>query len=1065
LVFLQKLQPHNPFYNIATSIRLQGILNIDALEQSLNEILKRHDSLRTRFLDQDEHTYAIITPFSESVLPLTDLSKIPGIDQETEVRRLTTEVACQPFDLTADQLFRIRLLRLSTTDHLMLLTMHHSIADGWSSNILMRELLALYDAFSIGRPASLPKIPIQYVDFAIWQKQHSQAAFWDSELAYWKRQLANAPTLLAVPTDKPRPAVQTFSGNAQLFTLPKPLVKSLRVLGQQLEVTLFMLLLTAFKVLLYRYTSMTDILVGIPVANRNRIEVEPLIGCFVNTLVLRTDLSGNPSFQDLLAQVREVSLEAYNHQNLPFEKLLEELKLERDLGHSPLFQVMFSFEDTLELNFNSSDLSVNVSPIDTNTSKFDLSLNMVEVESGLMGRLEYNTDIFEVDRIERLASHFEVLLESIIATPSHYISELSPLTSVEKQQLLKWNNTKADFPHNLCIHELFEAQVEQLPNAIAAVFDGQQLTYSELDQRANHLANYLQTLDVKPDTLVGVYLERSLDMLVGLLGILKAGAAYLPLDPSYPKERLSSIVVDSQVSILLTQQSLLGQLPDHPAHICCIDRDWALISQTAPCTQLKSKHSDQLAYVIYTSGSTGKPKGVKITHKNVVNFLMAMQHEFQVMSADSLLSVTSISFDISVLELFLPLVTGARVVIVNRQVAMNGQQLEQHLTVSNATLMQATPATWRLLLAAGWPGQAQLKILCGGEALSRDLASQLLDKGAGVWNLYGPTETTIWSTVHKLESSQLTDHTVAIGRPIANTQVLVLDSLGQPVPVGVPGELHIAGMGVAQGYLNRPELTSKKFISHPQLGRLYKTGDLVQFSSDGTLEYFGRGDHQVKLRGFRIELGEIEATLLTHAAVHETVVVAQGDVSENKRLVGYVVTSKDQSITVNELQQFLRNQLPDYMVPSAFVMLAALPLTPNGKVNRLALPQPDKQAILDTPYVEPKTSIERRIASIWQEILQLEKVSTNANFFHLGGHSLLLVKMQILLNKDLNQNLNVVDLFQYPTIKLLANYISQSHQAANSGQQAQGRIITRQERQSAIKQARQMRRQHRAVDK
>ncbi|MFG6107532.1 amino acid adenylation domain-containing protein [Leptothoe sp. EHU-05/26/07-4] len=1070
LVFLQKLQPNNPFYNIATSIRLQGILNVDVLEQSLTEILRRHDILRTRFLDKDEKTYAVVAPFSNFELPLVDLSKFSNIEQETKIQHLATETACQPFDLNVDQLFRFKLLRLSTADHLMVLTMHHSIADGWSSNILMRELLALYNAFSTGRPSSLPELPIQYVDFALWQKQYSQEAFWESDLAYWKRQLADAPTLLALPTDKPRPSVQTFSGNAQLFTLSKKLAKALRTLSQQFEVTLFMMLLAALKVLLYRYTSMTDILVGVPVAHRNRIEIEPLIGCFVNTLVLRTDLSGDPSFQDLLERVRKVSLEAYTHQNLPFEKLLEELKLERNLGHSPLFQIMFSFEDTLELNFNAADLSIDISPIDTNTSKFDLSLNMVETESGLMGRLEYNTDIFEIDRIERLIGHFEVLLESIVAAPSQPISELSPLTSVEKQQFLNWNNTKIDFPRNSCIHELFEAQVEQSPDSIAAVFDGQKLTYSELNQRANYLADYLQTLGVKPDMLIGVYLERSLDMLVGMLGILKAGAAYLPLDPSYPQERLSSIVLDSQVSILLTQQHLIGQLQllDHPAHVLCLDTEWDLISQTTPYSETKPKHSDHLAYVIYTSGSTGKPKGVKITHQNVVNLLVAMQHEFQIIPTDILLSVTSISFDMSVVELFSPLITGACVVIASRQVAMDAQQLKQCLTTSNATLMQATPATWRLLLAAGWQGHhVQLKILCGGEALSRNLANQLLDRATGVWNLYGPTEITVYATAHKIDASQLSSHTVAIGRPIANTQVLVLDSLGQPVPVGVPGELHIAGIGVSQGYLNRPELTAEKFISHPQAGRLYKTGDLVQFLPDGTLEYLGRNDHQVKLRGFRVELGEIEATLLTHVAVQETVVVAQGDSSDNKRLVCYVVAAKDLSTSgttiINELQQFLRSQLPDYMVPSAFVMLEDLPLTPNGKINRLALPQPDKQATSDAPYTAPKTSIERKITSIWQEVLQLEDISTNANFFHLGGHSLLLVKMQILLNKDLNQNLKVVDLFQYPTIKLLANYISQSHHAITSGQQAQDRIIARQGRRFAISQTRQLRKQYRTT--
>ena len=1066
LLFLQKLQPNNPFYNIAIKIQLKGKLNTTALEKSLNEIIQRHDVLRSHFLEKNEHIYSAILPFSVFRLPTVDLQGVSHEEQASEIQNLISEVAFQPFELYNERLLRLTLLKLGDANHLLLLALHHSIADGWSVNILMRELEVLYPAFSRGISSPLPALPIQYNDFAVWQQKYFQKSFLEADLDYWKSQLNDAPNVLSLPTDRPRSLVQTFAGGAQLFTLPSSLTSALKVLSQQSGVTLFMTLLTAFKILLYRYTGMVDILVGAPVANRNRVEIEPLIGCFVNTLVLRTDLSGDPSFQELLDRVREVALGAYAHQGLPFEILLEELKIVRSLSHTPLFQVMFSLQNTLAMHVEVPDLTVDLSPIDTKTSKFDLSLDLVEVESGLMGRLEYNTDLFETDRIERLIGHFEMLLESIVAAPSQRISELSLLTPTEKQQFSEWNNTQADFPHDCCIHELFETQAEQTPDAIAAVFDGQQLTYGELNQRANHLAYYLQTLKVKPDTLVGICLERSLDMLVGLLGILKAGAAYIPLDPSYPQERLSYIVLDSQISVLLTQQHLLRQLPDSPAHVICLDTEWELINRTNPSSDMQPKRSKHLAYVIYTSGSTGQPKGVKITHQNVVNFLVAMQHEFQVISTDVLLSVTSISFDIAVLELFLPLITGARVVIASRQVAMDGQQLSRYLTTSNATFMQATPATWRLLLASGWQGNAQLKILCGGEALSHDLANQLLDKGTDVWNLYGPTETTIWSTVHKIDATQLSNHIVSIGRPIANTQVLVLDASGHPVPLGVPGELHIAGTGVAQGYLNRPKLTAERFISHPQAGRLYKTGDLAQFLPDGTLEYLGRRDYQIKLRGFRIELGEIEATLITHPTVQEAVVVAQAESSEYKRLIGYVVIAKELSTApttlASELQQFLRSQLPDYMAPSSFVILDALPLTPNGKIDRLALPQPDKQAISDTAYVAPKTSIEQKIASIWQELLQREEISTNDNFFNLGGHSLLLVKMQVLLNKDLNQDLRIVDLFQYPTIKLLANFIGQSHDnITTSVQQAQDRITTRQERRSAIAQTRQMRKQSR----
>ncbi|HHP7244180.1 MAG TPA: amino acid adenylation domain-containing protein [Elainellaceae cyanobacterium] len=1067
LLFLQKLQPDNPFYNIAVKIQLQGVLNTTALERSLNEIVRRHSVLRSRFCEDNNRVCLTVVPFSEFTLFVTDLQDLSHEERAIEIRKSILEVACKPFNLYQDRLLRLTLLRLEETNHLMLLTLHHSIADGWSVNILMRELEVLYTAFSKGISASLPTLPVQYTDFAIWQQQYFDEVSLKADLDFWKNQLNDAPSVLNLPSDYPRSSVQTFAGSSRLFRLPGSLARALKVFSQQSGVTLFMTLLTAFQILLYRYTGMADILVGTPVANRNRVETEPLIGCFVNTLVLRTNLLGDPSFQELLERVREVVLGAYAHQSLPFERLLEELHIVRSLSHTPLFQVMFSLHNTLTMHVEVPDLTIDLSPIDTKTSKFDLSLDLVEHESGLMGRLEYNTNLFKADRMERLIGHFEVLLESIVAAPSQRISELYLLTTVEKQLLSEWNNTQVDFPHNCDLHELFEAQAEKTPDAVAVVFDGQQLTYDELNRRADCLAYYLQTLNIKPDTLVGICLERSLDMLVGLLGILKAGAAYLPLDPSYPKDRLSFIVLDSQISVLLTQQHLLSQLPDNPTHVLCLDTEWDLINQTNPDRNTVPKRPDNLAYVIYTSGSTGQPKGVKVTHKNVVNFLVAMQREFQVRPSDILLSVTSISFDIAVLELFLPLITGARVVIANRQVAMDGQQLSRYLTTSNATFMQATPATWRLLLASGWQGNAQLKILCGGEALSRDLANQLLEKGTNVWNLYGPTETTIWSTVHKVDATELLNHTVAIGRPIGNTQVYVLASSGHPVPLGIPGELHIAGMGVAQGYLNRPKLTAEKFVSHPQAGKLYKTGDLVRFLPNGTLEYLGRGDHQIKLRGFRIELGEIESTLVTHPAVQEAVVVAQAGAGENKRLIGYVVPVKDLSISdttiPGELQPFLGSQLPAYMVPSAFVVLDAFPLTPNGKIDRLALPQPNRQAASDTTHIAPKTSIERKIASAWQEILQLEGVSVNDNFFNLGGHSLLLVEMQLILNKELNQNLEIVHLFQYPTIKLLANYITQSNQYINCAQKAQDRITNRQERQSAIAQTRQMRKQYRAT--
>ncbi len=903
LWFLDQLEPGNPFYNICRGLILKGSLNVTALEQSLNEIVRRHEVLRTNFRDVDGRPVQEIASALNITLPIIDLGELSEEERVASVRQLASSHAQQPFDLTEGSLLRTTLLRLKEEEHVLVFTIHHIVADGWSAGVIVHEVAALYESFCSKKPLLLPELSIQYADFAIWQRQWLQTEVQSFQMAYWKQQLGGNLPVLQLPTDRPRPAIQTFRGRKQRWQISKTLTEALKSFSKREAVTLFMTMLAAFKVLLYRYTNQADILIGSPIANRNRKEIEGLIGFFVNTLVLRTDLSGNPSFKELLRRIREVTLDAYAHQDLPFEQLVEELQPERNLSYTPLFQVMFILQNAPMEVLKLPDLSLSPMEVEPETAMFDLTVFLTETEQGLMGVFEYNSDLFDAATIERMHGHFQTLLEGIVANPDQHLSDLPILTETEQQQLLvDWNQTSADYP-SICIYQLFEAQVEQTPNAVAVVFENLQLTYQELNVRANQLAHYLHSLGVGPEVLVGICVERSLSMLIGLLGILKAGGAYVPLDPAYPRDRLAFMLEDAKVSVLLTQKKLVAALPEHKAKVVCLDTDWQEIDEQSNCHSINQATTKDLAYVIYTSGSTGKPKGVQISHGALVNFLSAMRQNLKLTKEDILLSVTTLSFDIAALELYLPLIVGARLVLVSREIAVDGTQLLEQLTLLNTTIMQATPATWRLLLSAGWQDNRQLKILCGGEALDSSLANQLLERGTQVWNLYGPTETTIWSSVRMIESNsdqKETENIIPIGQPIANTQFYILDSHQQLVPVGVPGELHIGGVGLARGYLNQPELTAQKFIPNPfnnaSTSRLYKTGDLVRYRLDKTIEYLGRIDHQVKVRGFRIELGEIEALLSEHPAVQQGVVLVQDNQASNKRLLAYIIPNLNQNL-------------------------------------------------------------------------------------------------------------------------------------------------------------------------
>jgi amino acid adenylation domain-containing protein len=1043
LWFLDQLDPDSRAYNQPKAIRLKGALDVAALHKALDTIVARHEALRTTFLAIDEQPVQVVSESRSVDLPTIDLSAMVGDERDAELQRIMQVLSEQRFDFSRDLMLRSALLKLGAAEHVLLLVTHHIASDGWSSGILWRELVALYGAFSKGEPNPLPELAIQYADYSVWQRQWLQGEVLENQLSYWNHQLSGVP-VLELPTDRPRPPVQSYRGAKESFEYSKVLSEQLQALSRKRGVTFFMTLLAAFQTLLYRYTGQVDITVGSPIAGRTRPEIEGLIGFFVNMLVLRSDLSGNPTFCELLARVRKIALGAYEHQDLPFEKLVEILHPERDLSRSPLFQVMFAFQNVPSRSRELPGLAASPVEAKNETAKYDLSLYMWEGPNGLAARLEYSTDLFDAATIARMLRHFETLLHGIVNNPDKRIADLPILTDAERHQLsFEWNDTDREYPEKQCVHQLFEEQVGRTPDSVALVFEKERLTYRELNGRANQLAHYLRKMGVGPEVLVGIYMERSWEMVVAVLGVLKAGGAYVPLDPSYPQERLAFMLQDSRAPVLLTQRHLAAQLiegrsskihaGDSPfsildprLQVIRLDSEWKTIARESDASPAGATQSDNLAYVIYTSGSTGQPKGVQIPHRAVVNFLNSMRGQPGMTERDILAAVTTLSFDIAGLELYLPLSLGAQVVIVSSRVAADGLRLQKLLDDCGATLMQATPATWRLLLEPGWQPSRRLKILCGGEALAADLANQLLDRASAVWNMYGPTETTIWSATHRVESG---DRVISVGSPIDNTQIYILDANFNAVPVGVPGELCIGGAGLARGYKNRPELVAEKFIPDPFSGsagaRLYRTGDLARYCVDGRIEFLGRIDHQVKIRGFRIELGEIETVLSQHPGVSE-VVVAVREVSGDERLIGYVVAKGESLATESELKDFLRRKLPEYMVPSVFVFLEGLPLTPNGKVDRRALPAPEgRRPDSGNGSLAPRDTLELELAGIWGQVLGIQSIGVRDNFFDLGGHSLLAVRLFAQIEKRFNKKLPLATLFQAPTIEQLAKLLRQ----------------------------------------
>ncbi|MBN3878011.1 amino acid adenylation domain-containing protein [Nostoc sp. JL23] len=1057
LWFLDQLIPGNGIYSVPTVIRLTGSLKLAALEQTFNEIVRRHETLRTTFIVSDGQPLQAIAPSLTIPLSVLDLQRSPDDEREVKAKCIITAEIEHPFDLSSGPLLRVILLVFSKTEHILLLNMHHIICDDWSMGVLIRELGTLYAAFAQNQPSPLLELPLQYADFAYWQREWLQGELLQTQLAYWREQL-NGISILHLPTDKPRPAIQSYQGATQFLELPLKLIDALEKLSQQEGVTLFMTLVAAFQTLLYRYTHQEDIALGSPIANRNRSEIEGIIGFFVNSLVLRSNLSGNPTFRELLGRVREVTLGAYSHQDLPFEKLVEELHPERNLSHHPLFQVVFGFQNAPMSALELPGLIPSFMNIDIKKTRFDLELHLWkcsedfrslwganwEYSDGLRGVMVYNTDLFDRATISRMVEHFKTLLSAIVANPEERIANLPLLSEAELHQVLvKWNNTQVDYPQYKCIHQLFEEKVQQYPDSIAVNFANEQLTYQDLNTRSNKLAHHLQKIGVSSEVLVGICISQSIEMIVGLLGILKAGGTYVPLDSSYPQERLNFMLEDAQVSVLLTQENLLKHFEGFSKPIISIDKDWEIITQENQDNLKSDSNSDNLAYIIYTSGSTGKPKGVAVPHK-AVNRLLCNTNYIKLEPSDKIAQASNVSFDAATFEIWGALLNGAQLVGVSKDVTLSPYEFALQLREKDINILFLTTALFQQIVRDVPQAFATLKyFLFGGETVDMRWIKKILQSGAPkhLIHVYGPTENTTFSSYYCVEELPLTT-SLPIGIPITNTQIYILDTYLQLVPIGVTGELYIGGKGLAREYLNRPELTTKHFISHPFSNnpktRLYKTGDLARYLPDGNIEFLGRIDNQVKIRGFRIELSEIEAVLNQHPAVRETVVIVGEDVPDDKYLVAYVVLNQEQ-IAMQEVQgftsllrQFLKEKLPEYMVPSAYVILESLPLTHNGKVDRRALPMPDTISFNNQDYVAPRSQVEKLLAQIWAKVLGKEQVGIHDNFFELGGHSLLATQLISRIRDTFQIDVPVRNLFAAPTVEQLTKYIETTFWAAKS---------------------------------
>lgn len=1038
LWFFDQLNPHSALYNIVAAARLAGPVNVPALEQSLNAVIARHEALRTTFEIADRAPVQVIAPVLTIPLLIVDLRAFRAAERETELRRLVDANARRPFDLARGPLLRATLLRLDETEHVLALAVHHIVSDGWSLEIFVRELAAFYAACCEGQACLLPELPIQYADFTMWQQQWLQGPVLERQLTYWKARLAGA-AVLELPVDHPRPAISSLRGHVLTAALPSCLSDSLKALAQRTNVTLFMLLLAAFQTLLLRCTNEDDIGVGTPLANRNRKELEGLIGFFVNTVVLRTDLSGNPPFDELLARVRAAALDAYAHQDVPFEMLVDQLQPQRDLSHNPLFQVSFALQTKRMASATFAGLTLTPMEVDRQSAPFDLALSAADTQEALLVSLEYNTDLFEATTIQRMLDHYRALLDGIAEDPEQRLMDLPLLAEGERHQLLfEWNDTRSDDDGDLCVHELFEAQVRRTPDSVAVMSGDEQLTYRTLNQRANQLAHYLRTIGVGTDAPVALCVDRSPELVIGLFGILKAGAGVVPIEPAYPSHRQAFMLTDCGAPVLVTRRSLLARLPECAAKTVCLDVDWRVIAEHSPREPIRQAGGADVAYLIYTSGTTDRAKAVVVEHRNLASVLRASQAQFGFTAGDVMPCMASLSFDIAFFELFNPLIVGGTTILLAHEPALDLDRLLE--LFDRVTVIHAVPGLMRQIVDALKPvgsppahthGHPRM-IFVGGDLVSPALLQQLAQifPRSTIRVLYGPTEATIICASHSHSSGR--DHGKhLIGRPLNNAIVRLYDRRRNPAAIGMPAEIYIGGAGVSRGYLNRPDLTSEKYVAIDGQ-RFYRTGDCARYLPDGTIEFIGRLYDQVKIRGYRVELGEVEAVLGRHAAVREAVVVADEDATRERRLIAYLVPSRECAIAVDEIRRFLRDRVPAYMIPSAFTILETLPLTANGKIDRRALPAVHCSTPGDAGcFVAPRSPLERQLTGIWTTALGLERVGVEDNFFDVGGHSLLATQVISRVREAFQVALPLRSLFENPTVSQLAVALVQ-RQAADA---------------------------------
>lgn len=1017
-LFLELLEPGTAVNNLSVLIRLDGSLHLPAFQQSFKEILHRHEVLRTRFsLDSGTPTPELAQDV-RSVVPIVDLQGMPGDDALLEARRMSEIEVLRPFDLGQAPLIRLLLYKLGQDRHVLLVVSHHIITDGWSLGVFVGDLMAYYESHSTGRPSSVTDLPLQYFDYAHWQTGEQQRASHQPSLEYWKAQLSGELPVLELATDSPRGARQTFAGGTHRFVLSAELTLKLEKMARSEDATLYMVLLTAFSILLHRFSGQSEIMIGTPVANRNRQEWESLIGVFINTLVLRTEIAGDQGFIHLLQHVRKVTTEALAHQDLPFEKLVEELRPKRDLSRTPLFQVVFNLLSSPLPALQMGGLTGQFLDLDRGVSQFDLTLMVSKRDGECHAAVEYNSDLFRQETIAGMCEAFQMIVKAALAQPGLPVSQL-PIAapSVIHRLVYERNQTAIAYPRDRHMHLLFEQQAAASPDAIALIHGDMELRYADLNRQADAVASHLHHLGAGPGSRVCILMKRSLEMVVALLGVHKAGCTYVPVHTSFPLDRVKFILQDADVKVLITNAGT--ELPEvdglHVLHLNP-DGDWSQATERRPELPI---HPEDLAYIIYTSGSTGTPKGVMVYHSSLVNFLWSMRECPGISAADRLLAVTSISFDIAALELYLPLLVGATVVIASEDMTTHPQSLREALDRFQVSMMQATPAMWQLLLETDWVGKPGFKALCGGDALSRSLADRILERVDSLWNMYGPTETTIWSAVSEVHRD---GSPITIGRGIANTQLYVLDSYMQPLPHRVVGELHIGGEGLASGYLNLPGLTADRFIpdrfSDSPGARLYKTGDRARYLPDDTIEVLGRMDDQLKINGNRLELGEISAVLKAHPSVNDAVVIARTETSGDKRLIAYFVSRSSTPPEAAELREHVRKKLPPYMIPAFFIPIPSLPLNASGKVDRKSLPLPeDVRPTLR--YAPPQTEQEKILVEIWQNVLGVEQVGVHDNFFDLGGASI--QSLQIIAKANMyGFNIRVEDIFEFQTIAELA---------------------------------------------